>query len=194
MFDQRVLVLNKNWIAIHICSVRRAMSLLYQDLARVVTDEYQLMSFDEWRDLSECADSEYMIKTPSLKILVPEVIMLTRFNRMPPRIIKFNRRNIYTRDEYTCQYCGKKPGREKLTIDHIIPKSRGGESVWENVILACSTCNTRKGNRLPEECGMKLLSKPRKPHWSIAFGHSEPGSPLWLKFIDFAYWNVSLEK
>lgn len=193
MINQRVLVLNKNWIAVHICSVKRAMTLLYQDLARVVTSEYRLLSFEDWKDFSRCAD-EPVIQTPSFKILIPEVIMLTRFGKIPPRIIKFNRRNIYLRDNYTCQYCGSKPPREELTIDHIIPRSRGGESIWTNVVIACMDCNAQKGNNLLEETGMSLFRRPKKPHFSLIFGRGEINSPLWQKFIDFAYWNVSLDK
>ncbi len=191
--NQRVLVLNKNWIAVHICNVRRAMSLLYQDFARVVTDEYQLITFQQWRDLSKFADEPF-IQTPNFKIKIPEVIMLTKFAKLPPRIIKFNRKNIYLRDNSTCQYCGKKPPREELTIDHIIPRSRGGESTWSNVIIACSDCNAKKGSHLLEEIGMKLLKKPKKPNFSIIFGREEFNRPLWQKFIDFAYWNVTLDK
>jgi len=195
MLNQKVLVLNKHWIAVHICTVKRAMSLLYQDLARVVTREFQLCNFETWRDISQFAN-EPVIRTPSFKILIPEVVMLTCFGKLPPRVVKFNRRNIYVRDSYTCQYCGKRPPREELTIDHITPRCRGGESTWTNVVLACSECNAQKGERLLEECDLTLPRKPRKPHWSIVLGSnpSDFGNPLWQKFIDVAYWNVTLHK
>lgn len=179
----------------HICNVKRAMTLLYQDLARVVTDEYQLLTFEKWKDLSRFADDDVpVIQTPAFKVIIPEVIMLTRFGKLPPRVIKFNRRNIYLRDNHTCQYCGTRPPRDELTIDHIIPRSLGGESIWTNVVLACADCNAKKGSSLLDECGMKLVKRPKKPHWSLIFGNLELGRPLWHKFIDYAYWNVTLDK
>jgi 5-methylcytosine-specific restriction endonuclease McrA len=136
------------------------------------------------------------IHTPGFQILVPEVVLLTGFTRMPPRTVKFNRRNIYIRDQYTCQYCGKHPSKEHLTIDHILPRSRGGRSTWENVVLACQACNARKGSRLPEEAGMKLLKPPRRPHWLSTLRHTlrGPERPIWQKFVDVAYWEVALEE
>ncbi len=198
MLNQGVLVLNRHWTAVHICSVRRALILLFQDLAKVVTDDFQTYDFHSWRELSShvAEHGNQFIRTPAFKLLVPEVILLHGFQRVPPRTIKFNRRNIYLRDNYTCQYCGRHPRREDLTIDHIIPRSRGGRSTWENVALACLPCNVRKGCRTPEEAGMKLLTAPRRPHWLATLRHAlqGPPRPIWQKFVDAAYWEVALEE
>lgn len=192
-----VLVLNRHWTAVHVCSVRRALSLTVENLARIVTEDYQIHDFDSWRDLSAMNPGEGpLIHTPHYAIRAPEVIVLSRYNRIPPRRMRFNRRNIFLRDEFTCQYCGCKPARDDLTVEHILPRSRGGLSTWENVVLACARCNSKKGDRLPDEAGMKLLRKPKRPHWlsCVNFLPGEHGRTLWQQFVDTAYWNTSLQK
>jgi 5-methylcytosine-specific restriction endonuclease McrA len=198
MLNQGVLVLNRQWTAIHVCSVRRALSLLVEDMAKVVTEDYRTHDFNSWAALSAyvAEDGNKFVRTPRMRILVPEVILLTRYGRVPPRTVKFNRRNIYLRDSYTCQYCGARPAREELTIDHVLPRSRGGRSNWENVVLACQGCNARKGDRLYHEVGMKLAKVPRRPHWFSMLQTTlrGPERPIWQKFVDVAYWNVELEQ
>lgn len=198
MVSNGVLVLNRNWTAIHVCGVQRAISLLVQDLAQVVSDDFQTHDFTSWRDLSQHVEEEgnRFIHSPSFRLMVPEVILLTRYHRIPPRAVKFNRRNIYIRDNFTCQYCGCKPGREDLTIDHVHPRSRGGRSEWENVVLACQRCNAKKGSRLLEEAPMNLLRPPRKPHWLTVVRHTlkSQNRPAWQRFVDMAYWNVDLDQ
>ena len=195
VLNRNVLVLNKHWMAIHVCSVKRAVTLLYQDLARVVTDDYEVIDFNSWRDMSRFADGD-VIHTPSYPLLVPEVILLRRCNKLPKHYVKFNRRNIYQRDNFTCQYCGSLLPRYELTIDHVIPRSRGGRSTWANVVLACIQCNAIKGDQLTSECSMHLIRKPREPHWSMLMYRPllEEEHTLWRKFIDVAYWNVTLEE
>lgn len=193
-----VLVLNRNWTAIHVCSIQRAIGLLVQDLAQVVTEDYQTYSFNSWRELSQhvAIDGNQFIHATNFRLVVPEVILLTRFHKVPPRAVKFNRRNIYIRDNFTCQYCGAKPGREQLTIDHIVPKSRGGRSDWENVVLACQGCNAQKGSKLLSHTPLKLAKKPAKPHWLTIVRYTLKGNnrPVWQKFVDMAYWSVDLEQ
>ncbi len=193
--NHSVLVLNRHWTAVHVTNANRALVLLYGDRARVVTDDYATHDFDSWRDLTEVMDQVQKISTPSFQIAVPEVIMLTHFNRIPPRQVKFSRRNIYLRDAHTCQYCGKVPPKEELTIDHVMPRSRGGRTTWENVVLACIKCNMKKGSKLVNEAGLKLLKEPKKPHWLACshFHQKAPVSTLWQKFLDSAYWNVQLD-
>jgi 5-methylcytosine-specific restriction endonuclease McrA len=197
LLNRSVLVLNRNWTAVNICDVRRALVLLYQNMARVVTDEFEALDFESWRDLSRFArEEEELIHTPNFPLLIPQVIKLVLYRGFPPLHVKFSRRNIYLRDRNQCQYCGAKPPREEMTIDHVIPRSRGGKTTWENVVLACSTCNARKGSRLLHQCGMKLIRRPRKPHWLMS-AHVEfnyRNRPLWQRFIDEAYWNVALEE
>lgn len=196
VLNQSVLVLNRYWTAVHVTNASRALVLLYGDRARVVTDDYSTYDFHSWRELSEVMDQGQMIRTPSCRIAVPEVIILNNFHRIPPRQIKFSRRNIYLRDHHTCQYCGRLPAKDELTIDHVVPRSRGGKTTWENVVLACMKCNTRKGNKLLADSGMKLLSEPRKPKGLIGscFYQTAPVSSFWQKFLDNAYWNAALEE
>jgi 5-methylcytosine-specific restriction endonuclease McrA len=195
VLNQSVLVLNRNWIAVHVCNVRRALVLLYQDMARVVTESYETLDFNSWRDVSRFAAETDVVHTPNFPLLAPEVIKLVHYNHFPPLHVKFSRRNIFLRDRNRCQYCGARPSRENLTIDHVVPRSRGGHTTWENVVLACSTCNARKGNRLLANCGMTLMRKPRKPHWLMGArgDFTIANRPLWQRFIDEAYWNVALE-
>lgn len=117
---------------------------------------------------------------------IPTVIQLTRYDKLPTPKIHYNRRAIYKRDNYQCQYCGKKGEN----IDHVIPKSHGGKTDWTNVVLSCVNCNARKGARTPEEANMKLLKQPKKPKYNLGFD----GVIIkdWENFISEIYWNVSI--
>jgi len=148
---QRVLVLNASYEPLQFISVRRAIVLLLQDKAELV----------------EAAEQRLRARGVSLE--VPLVIRLVRYIRIPRRMrLPCSRRSILMRDRETCQYCGAQPGRAHLTVDHIVPRSRGGETTWENVVTACRDCNHRKGGRTPEEAGMVLLTVPRQPQY-VAF-------------------------
>jgi 5-methylcytosine-specific restriction endonuclease McrA len=196
MLNRQVLVLNRHWVAVHVCTVRRALTLVCGELARVVTDDFRTHDFASWRELSAFAnDSRPLLHTPQFQLLLPQVIVLMQYQRVPPRTVKFNRRNIFHRDRNRCQYCGGRPIDSELTIDHIIPRSRGGRTVWENVVVACTRCNVRKGSRLPEECGMIPLAPPRKPTWLAALTRApldHDHRSLWQNFIDTAYWETNL--
>ncbi|MDX2175997.1 MAG: HNH endonuclease [Candidatus Sumerlaeia bacterium] len=198
MLNQGVLVLNNGWTAIHVTNVKRAVGLVVEGLAKVVDDNYVTYNFDSWTQFSQHVDihGNRFIHTPNLRILVPDVILLVGYHRTPPRSVKFNRRNIYIRDNNTCQYCGCRPAREELTIDHVLPRCLGGRSTWENVVLACQGCNAKKGSKLVRESGMKLMKEPRRPQWFSTLRASlrGPGRPVWAKFVDAAYWNVALEQ
>lgn len=195
--NNQVLVLNRLWQAVNICSVERAMALLYTDHAQVVDEmegEFNTFSFQEWCDLSTAAPHDEMIHSISLRIRIPRVIVLLFFDRLPRKEVKFTRNNLFARDHNTCQYCGKKFERPDLNIDHVVPRQRGGKTTWTNVVCSCVPCNHRKGSRTPEEAGMRLLREPRKPKWrpfvEIKFGRQAHRS--WRHFIDLAYWNVEL--
>ena len=196
MLNRQVLVLNKYWMAVHICTVRRALTLLYQELARVVDENYQTYSFESWRELSAFMHgSGPVIHTPGFEMLLPQVIVLSRYYRNPPQRVKFNRRNIFLRDQHTCQYCGKRPKDDDMTIDHVLARSRGGHTIWENVVLACTPCNIQKGNHLPEECGLTLRKAPKKPSWlALQFKPAPDNRDFWQKFIDTAYWETNLRE
>lgn len=191
--DEPTLVLNRSWLAISTTTVRKAMSLLYQRAASVICPEtYQPHDFDSWSSLAVARD-EPCVRTVSLRLKVPEIIVLSCYDSLPRRSVAFSRRNLYRRDHFTCQYCGSRPGSEELTIDHIVPRSLGGRTAWNNCVLACVECNKRKSNRALGETGMRLRKPPRSPRWSwdveIAIGRRRAS---WEHFLSERYWNVEL--
>jgi 5-methylcytosine-specific restriction endonuclease McrA len=176
------------------------MCLLYQGLARAVHPvDYTLYDFDHWCELSQfyqCGINDFFINTVSVRVRVPEVIILRVFNGFVRNDVRFSRRNIFERDKNTCQYCGRKLPKMELTLDHVIPRARGGIDSWDNLVLACMPCNVRKGCRTPEEAGMPLIRKPSKPLWLPQLGSRLPTSKLasWQRFIDTAYWDAELRE
>ena len=195
-----VLVLNRSFFAVQIISWRRALSLVYLDHARVVDDEYRTYTFDDWRELSAmiAKDPSGYVHTPTFRMAIPDVISLRYFDGLPKSEVKFTRRNIYEHYAYKCAYCGHRYSTAELNLEHVVPRSRGGKTDWTNVITSCIPCNLRKGNRLPEEAGMKLLVQPSKPQWTgTAAMCFRPGFRLkssWQRFIDNVYWNTELER
>ncbi len=189
-----VLVLNRSWMAIHVASVRRALCLLYQGHARAVHPvEFSLYDFDAWLELSRRSngDGRY-VHTPTLRIRIPDVILLTVFNGYVRHEVRFSRHSIFERDKNVCQYCGKSFPKSHLTIDHVIPQSRGGADTWENLVLACLACNVRKADRTPEEAHMPLIRRPVKPSWMPQLGSRIPGDQfaVWKKFVDGTHWHL----
>lgn len=195
-----VLVLNRSFYAIHITDWRRALSLVYLDHARVVDEEYRTYNFSDWQELSRLIEDHPsgFVSTPTFRIAIPEVIALKVYDQLPVSEIKFTRRNIYEHYGYRCCYCGKKFSTSELNLEHIIPKSRMGQSTWNNVVTSCVSCNFKKGDLLPREAGMKLLVQPSKPRWkgsmSLVLHPSFKFRSSWQKFIDNVYWNSELEK
>ena len=170
-----VLVLNRFYMAVHVVSVRRALVLLYRELAEVVHVEdgqYHNFDFENWLEISEFEAAEIedqqlvasdWVRSPSFSIRAPRIIRLNFYDKVPKLTLRFNRRNLFARDKNVCQYCGKSQPLSKLSFDHIVPQSRGGKTNWENVVCCCLVCNGRKGDRLPKEVGMELIRKPVKP-------------------------------
>jgi len=194
-----VLVLNRFWQAVHICSVRRAFSLLYMGHAQVVEgngagDDFRTFDFNRWRELSQDYEGEDSPLTISFRIRIPRVIVLMLFDRIPKKEVKLTRQNIFERDSYTCQYCGEVKDRRDLNLDHVIPRDHGGTTTWENVVCSCIPCNTRKGNRRPPQASMKLIRKPKRPKLRTFLNVqiSRNGPETWRHFLDLAYWNVEL--
>ncbi len=188
------LVLNKSWLAIATTSVRHALRLVYTGAAKAIQPEtYETHGFESWADLAVPPDEPF-VRTVRLRIRVPEVIVLTRYDKVPLQTVVFTRRNLYRRDRNTCQYCGARPGTAELTIDHVVPRARGGRSGWENCVLACVLCNRRKADRTPDEAGLTLMRLPFRPGWSPSIG--VPVARVrqsWEKFVSETYWNVPLE-
>lgn len=188
-----VLVLNSLYQAVQVTGLRRAFRLFYSGRARAISQEFVCYDFDDWCDLVPRA-KDPVIRTPRCHILIPQVIQLVHYDRLPNREVRFTRRNIFYRDRNRCQYCGMIFAQRHLNLDHVVPTSRGGKSNWKNVVCACIECNTRKGARLPREAGMKLIRLPRKPAGvpllrTMWLG---PCPEEWKTFLDEAYWNVEL--
>ncbi len=182
--DRATLVLNRSWTAVNVTTVRRAICLVYSGHARVISPEtFKTYDFETWVHNGENGNHFYF-KTVTLKIRVPEVILLLTYDSVPAKDVPFSRKNIYKRDNYTCQYCGKKYKAEDLTIDHVVPRSRGGKTTWENCVLACIWCNIKKGDRTLKEAGMRLLRKPSRPKWSTGVILAKENLPSsWKSFI-----------
>ena len=196
ILNTKVLILNRSYLPIHVTSVRHAFSLLYQGIARVVNEQYQTFDFDSWSDLSVSVHDE-SVGLVNRVIRVPRVILLVGYDRVPKRHVRFSRYNIYARDNCTCQYCGLRLPRHELNLDHVVPRSREGTSIWENVVCSCHECNRRKGGKTPQEAGMTLLRKPYKPKWTPFMQETFSLSRYreWLPFlntVDVSYWNTEL--
>ncbi|HQU45470.1 MAG: HNH endonuclease [Planctomycetia bacterium 21-64-5] len=198
-----VLVLNRFYMAVHVVSVRRAFALLCRELAEVVHIEegqYANYNFESWREISELKASfktehDDWIRSVNFEIQVPRVIRLLFYDRLPKQTIRFNRRNIFARDANRCQYCGRRFPTSELSLDHVIPRSRGGEASWENIVCSCVKCNVKKGGRTPHEANMQLVKAPvrpkRSPLLSVKLGN--PKYESWKTFLDNAYWSVDLK-
>jgi 5-methylcytosine-specific restriction endonuclease McrA len=201
--DASVLVLNRSYMAVHVISVRRAFCLLFKELAEVITVDdgrYASFNFASWREVSEARalykepDDDF-IRTVQFEIQVPRIIRLLTYERVPRQKVKFNRKNLFARDGNRCQYCGKKFPTTELSLDHLVPRSRGGRATWDNIVCACLRCNVRKGGRTPREAGMRLIREPVEPKTSpvltLKLSHRKYRS--WKAFLDNAYWSVELE-
>lgn len=149
MINAPVLVLNQNYEPLNVCDIRRAFRLLGADKAELLERNHQV------------------IHTPSLAIAAPSVIRLVYLVKRPRPRVKLSRREVFSRDRHTCQYCGTT--NRDLTIDHVVPKHRGGRHEWENLVAACRSCNHRKGSKTLSEARMHLLREPRAPRADVRY-------------------------
>ena len=141
--NKKVLLLNQNYIPIMITGVKRAINLYFREKIDVI-EKY-----------------DFMLRSPSINIPMPSVIRLKKYARFKTKNIIISRKNIMKRDNYTCQYCATISG--EMTIDHLIPKQKGGLDTWDNLVVACKQCNAKKKNYYLNECNMNLIRKPKKP-------------------------------
>lgn len=190
VLQRPVLVLNRLWQPVHICSVKRALKLLCMGQAQVVQTEgvarYQTHDISSWIDYSQevKAAVNEVIHSINLAMHAPKIIVLGLYDRLPRKEVKFSRYNVFLRDKFTCQYCRAVFPESKLNLDHVHPRGRGGETSWENIVASCVPCNSKKGSRLPHEAGMALLKKPAAPRWRPLFGFKEKGADAsWEEFL-----------
>lgn len=174
--EYKTLLLNSTYEALRVISWQRAVILWFEEKVEIVK-EYD----------------DFELSSVSMTMKCPAVVRLYEYVSSKKHRVKFSRINVFARDKYKCQYCGSSPGTSQLTYDHVTPRSRGGKTVWDNIVTCCVPCNSKKANKTPAEAGMKLMSKPTKPAWSpktkllIAL----PNTPACWR--DYLYWNQELE-
>lgn len=217
--EKKVLVLNKLWQAINICTTKRALCFLYTGHAKAVEPQngsYETYDFAKWLEYSQeelasitkknkkanygthtptqVSNNNGFIHTVSCSLKTPNIIILGFYLGYPNLRIKLSRENIYKRDKHTCQYCGKNLDQKQLNIDHIIPRHRGGKTTWTNVVTCCFKCNLKKGGKILSETDMRLLKKPRAPfRYPLQNLHITTQShKSWAHFIDFNKWEVEI--
>ena len=184
-----VLVLNRNWQAIDVKSPADALSMMYTDNATgldILGKDHMIpYRWKDWVNLPFDSDCDY-IKTINGGIKIPKIIVLCNFDKVPIKRPKFSSTGIWNRDNGVCQYTGRKLSKNEGNVDHVIPKSRGGRSNWDNCVLSHKDINAKKADRTPEEAGLKLLKKPTTPkHLPISFyiknKHNIPEWDMFLK-------------
>ena len=196
-------------MALCVVTVRRAFTLLFkrdqdeQPVAEIVSIEdgqYVSYDFDDWTELSAYRkefepNGHDWIRTVRFDLAVPRIIRVLSFSKVPKQQVKFNRRNVFARDHNSCQYCGKRCSTSELSLDHIIPRSRGGEACWQNMVCACVRCNVKKGGRTPDEAHMRLIRPPVKPRRNpvVSVSLADHRYSSWKQFLERAYWDVELK-
>ena len=162
--NKRVLILNSDYTPMMVCSMQRAVILVFLGKSELIHE-----------------DKEQQLRTVDKVFPLPLVIRLIRYVHIPYKIVSLTRNNVFKRDDYACQYCGKK---EHLTIDHVTPRSKGGKSAWDNLVTACSRCNSLKGNNTPIEADMKLKKIPYRPTYaSFLLNFSGYVCEEWLPYL-----------
>lgn len=165
--DIHVLLLNQNFIPLTVCNARRAIIMVLAGKAEIIET------------------TEFLVHSVTRSFTVPSIIKLVTFIRVPRHWrVQLSKQNILRRDRGICQYCGKMD--IDMTIDHILPRSHGGDETWENLVCACSDCNNKKGDRTPQEACMNLLKQPKKPNFiSFLISHRIPTDDTWGTYIKF---------
>jgi len=179
-----VLVLNKLWMPIRVVQAIRAFTLLFADKAHVVNvSDYSVFNWEDWCQ-TPIEEGDITIQTSSMPVKIPEVIVLSKYDKIPKKGMKLTKRNIFIRDSFTCQYTGESVNTKNADIDHVIPKSRGGKTSWDNLVVCSKKINRRKADKTPQEAGLTLLKKPCKPAPQVIYIDPRMDMPeSWNKFI-----------
>ncbi|NLF73469.1 MAG: HNH endonuclease [Candidatus Anammoximicrobium sp.] len=205
--DASVLVLNRMYVAVRVVTVRRAFVMLCRDSAEVIhvdNGAYANYDFETWCELSQfwCEDPSLLagldqsdwVRAVRYRIQAPRIIRLLRFDQTPRQTVRLNRRTLFARDGHCCQYCGKPYPHSQLSLDHVTPRSRGGTTCWENVVTCCLHCNSQKGNRTPQEAGMRLQMHPAKPKHNpmLKLQLGNPRYQVWQPFLHQAGYAIDV--
>lgn len=190
LINRSVLVLNRFWQPVQTCSARRALKLLCLGHAQILQTEgeerFRAHDFESWLDYSASGVIQELVHSVHLALGVPRIIVLTTYEKYPRLEVRLTRRNVFLRDQYTCQYCTRVFPEHELNLDHVIPRDKGGRMTWENIVTSCIRCNTRKANKLPKEANMHPLKKPVTPSWRPMFGlrgYQGPLDETWEHFL-----------
>lgn len=208
-----VLVLNKSWLPHDSTIVAKSLAVVWSERGLYLDPvSYTPHDVNSWMKLP-VGEGEEFIQTTCRRIKAPEIMLLAEYSQVPKREVVFCRRNLWRRDKRRCQYCGMEPEPDEITIDHIVPKSKGGESEFENCVLCCMKCNLKKGNRSLERTGMRLrrlkrfpngewttvyYDSPKRPRWNPLYALRRKSYPKsWAAFLknfdEALYWEVELE-
>jgi 5-methylcytosine-specific restriction endonuclease McrA len=196
--QRHVLVLNKLWTAVNVITLRRALGKVFAEKAFIIdpSREFTTYTWEDWRQL-RVMDGEDGLRSAWQTFKIPEVILLVDYDKLPVRKAKFSRRTIHKRDDFICQYCGKEVPSTEISIDHVMPRSRGGLTIWTNCVSSCQKCNRKKGDKTLKEAGMKLLREPKKPDFELFQIEKKFVCKSWRHFIDKlvseSYWTTELE-
>lgn len=201
--NRRVLKLNRSWTVVGEVSLRRAVHMcsspykagpyMGEPKAKIIDVDFSMWTWEDWAKLKPKDEEAFIRTTTSGLIRVPEVIMVPTYDKTFNQTAKFSRNAIYKRDSYTCQYCGAQPGPGELSIDHVLPKSKGGLTTWENCVISCLKCNTRKADKTLAQAGLKLSKQPVRPKYTLLRTSPKVAPKSWRSFLSEAYWNVELQ-
>jgi 5-methylcytosine-specific restriction endonuclease McrA len=190
--DAQVLVLNRLWQPVNTCTARRAVTLVFLGHAHIVhrddEDNYTTHDAESWIGLTLRLPDwpQPRLRSVRCEFAVPEIIVLSLYDRLPKKEVKFTRHNVFVRDRFICQYCGHGHDPRELNLDHVIPRDKGGRTTWENVVTSCIRCNSRKANKMPHEARMFPLQMPRAPRWRPFHSTLRDNAPhaSWRDFFD----------
>jgi len=200
ILSRPTLVLNKNWQAIRVATVAQSFVKAASGKAKLL-DETSLLAYtwEEWINQFSLSSEDKpedwgfcfsYIRTTKLLVRAPEIVIFDGYNKIPKLKVRLTRKNLLIRDRFRCAYTNKKLSSKDATIDHVIPRSKGGKTVWDNVVICSVEANVRKANRTPEEARMPLLHKPRVPIWNPMYTKCVDNYPeSWKQFVNTDQWN-----
>lgn len=184
VLNDKVLILNKSWIAIRIKNVKHAIKLVSRQRAFIVdTESFAIYSWNEWVKFNVSDNDKYIVST-SGKIKCPEVLVLSSYNKLPKSKPRLTKKNIFIRDGYKCQYSGEKVTKKTADIDHVVPKSKGGKTTWDNLVVCSKKINRLKSNKTIQEVGLELIQKPKEPNFrNVLIDPNMKIPDSWLNFL-----------
>ena len=185
VMNKPVMVLNKNWMPIRIVPTYRAITLVFAGKASAINvKDWSVYNWEKWAAKGLSEKPYGIISTSSCDVEIPEIIVLSVYDKVYKKDVKLTKRNIYIRDGYKCQYSGRRLKESEADIDHVTPRSKGGINSWDNMVVCTKEINRMKADRTPEQAGLKLIKKPTKPNTDRMLIDPKINAPeSWSKFI-----------